>query len=236
MIMHLFEALSAGLNSMPLIAIGAAFVWGILSIILSPCHLSSIPRIVGFIIDRKDMSAKRAFTISFLFSLGILLTIAAIGLVTGLMGRMLGDIGSFGNYFVGAILIFIGLNLLELVPFPDFGGVDQSKIGSSKGLFAAFMLGLIFGIAMGPCTFAYLAPMLAIVFGMSSTRLFYGMALLLAYGIGHCSVIVFAGTFTNVVQGYLNWNERSNGTVIIKKICGVLVIIGGIYLLIGGVR
>jgi len=236
MIMHLFEALSAGLNSMPLIAIGAAFVWGILSIILSPCHLSSIPLIVGFISDRKDMLAKRAFTISLLFSLGILITIAAIGLVTGLMGRMLGDIGSFGNYFVGAILIFIGLNLLELVPFPDFGGVDQSKIGSSKGLFAAFMLGLIFGIAMGPCTFAYLAPMLAIVFGMSSTRLFYGMALLLAYGIGHCSVIVFAGTFTNVVQGYLNWNERSNGTVIIKKICGVLVIIGGIYLLIGGVR
>jgi cytochrome c-type biogenesis protein len=235
MIMHLFEALSAGLNSMPLIAIGAAFIWGILSIVLSPCHLSSIPLIVGFISDRKDMSTKRAFTTSLLFSLGILLTISAIGLVTGLMGKMLGDIGSFGNYFVGAILIYIGLNLLEFVPFPSFG-VDQSKIGSSKGLLAAFMLGLIFGVAMGPCTFAYLAPMLAIVFGMSSTKLFYGLALLLAYGIGHCSVIVFAGTFTNVVQGYLNWNERSSGTVIIKKICGVLVIIGGIYLLIGGVR
>ena len=236
MIMKLFEALSAGLNSMPMIAIGAAFVWGILSILLSPCHLGSIPLIVGFISDQKDMSAKRAFTTSLLFSLGILITIAAIGLVTGLMGRMLGDIGSFGNYFVGAILIFIGLNLLEFVPFPSFGGVDQSKIGSSKGLLAAFMLGLVFGVAMGPCTFAYLAPIVAIVFGMSSTKLLYGMALLLAYGIGHCSVIVFAGTFTNVVQGYLNWNERSSGTVIIKKICGLLIIIGGIYLLIGGTR
>ena len=235
MLMRLFGALSTGLNSMPLIAIGAAFVWGILSIILSPCHLSSIPLIVGFISDKKDMTTGRAFTLSFLFSLGILITIAAIGLVTGLMGRMLGDIGAFGNYFVGVVLIFIGLNLLEFVPFPSFG-VDQSKIGSSKGLLAAFMLGLIFGVAMGPCTFVYLAPVLAIVFGMSSTKLIYGLALLLAYGIGHCSVIVFAGTFTNVVQGYLNWNERSSGTVIIKKICGVLVIIGGIYLLIGGTR
>jgi cytochrome c-type biogenesis protein len=59
---------------------------------------------------------------------------------------------------------------------------------------------------------------------------------LLAYGIGHCSVIVFAGTFTNVVQAYLNWNERSSGTVIIKKICGILVMIGGVYLFIGGSR
>jgi len=236
MIMRLFEALSAGLNSMPIIAIGAAFVWGILSILLSPCHLGSIPLIVGFISDKKEMSTKKAFTLSLLFSLGILLTISAIGLVTGLMGRMLGNIGSFGNYFVGAILIFIGLNLLELVPFPAFSGVNQSKIGRSKGLLAAFMLGLIFGIAMGPCTFAYLAPMLAIVFGMSSTKLIYGLTLLLAYGIGHCSVIVFAGTFTNIVQTYLNWNERSGGTLIIKKICGILVVIGGIYLLIGGVR
>jgi len=90
MIMKLFEALSAGLNSMPVIAIGAAFIWGILSILLSPCHLSSIPLIVGFISDRKDLSTKRAFATSLLFSLGILITIAAIGLVTGLMGRMLG--------------------------------------------------------------------------------------------------------------------------------------------------
>ena len=236
MIMRLFEVLSAGLNSMPLIAIGAAFVWGVFSIILSPCHLSSIPLIVGFISDKKEISIKRAFTLSLLFSLGILIMIAAIGLVTGLMGRMLGDIGSFGNYFVGTILTLIGLGLLELVPFPVFGGVDQSRIGSGKGPLAAFMLGLIFGIAMGPCTFAYLASILAIVFGMSSTNLLYGIVLLLAYSIGHCSVIVFAGTFTSFVQGYLNWNKRSSSIVIIKKICGIFIIIGGVYLLIGGIR
>lgn len=236
MIMKFFESLSAGLNSMPLIALGAALAWGVLSILLSPCHLSSIPLIVGFISEKKDMSTRKAFALSLLYSLGILLSITAIGLMTGLMGRMLGDIGSFGNYFVGVALIFIGLHLLELVPFPSFCGIDQSKIGSSKGRPAAFMLGLIFGVAMGPCTFAYLAPMLAIVFGMSSTKLFYGLMLLLAYGIGHCSVIVFAGTFTSMVQEYLDWNERSGGTKMIKKVCGVLIIIGGVYLLMGGIR
>ncbi len=236
MIIQIFSTLSRGLNAMPLIAIGAAFVWGILSIILSPCHLSSIPLIVGFISGSKDLSIKKAAVLSFLFSFGILLTITFIGLVTGLTGKMLGDIGPFGNYIVGVILIYVGLTLLDIVPFPSIGGVDQSRIGSARGEFAAFMLGLVFGIAMGPCTFAYLAPMLAIVFGMSSTKLIYGLILLLAYGIGHCSVIVAAGTFTESVQKYLNWNERSKGTSIIKKICGILVIIGGIYLLIGGVK
>jgi len=235
MVLRIFEVLYAGLNSMPLIALGAAFVWGILSIVLSPCHLASIPLIVGFIGDRENMSVKKAFMLSFLFSLGVLIMIACIGIITGLMGKILGDTGSFGNYFVGAVLIFIGLNLMEVVPFPTFCGIDKKRIYGKNGDFAAFMLGLVFGIAMGPCTFAYLAPMLAIVFGMSSTKLIYGLTLLLAYAVGHCSVIVAAGTFSEGVQRYLNWNERSKGTSIIKKACGILIIIGGLYLILGGV-
>jgi len=84
---------------------------------------------------------------------------------------------------------------------------------------------------LGPCTFAYMAPMLAVTFRVSSTNLIYGIGLLLAYGIGHCSVLVLAGTFTEVIQHYLNWSEKSKGTVIVKIICGVLVILGGVYLI-----
>ncbi len=59
----------------------------------------------------------------------------------------------------------------------------------------------------------------------------YGVLLLVVYGVGHCSVIVFAGTFTEVVQQYLNWNERSKGALILKKICGVLVLLAGVYMI-----
>ena len=233
MIMQIFTSLSSALYSGPLIALNAAFIWGILSIILSPCHLASIPLIVGFINDQEQMTTKKACTLSLMFSIGILRTIALIGLITGLMGKMLGDIGSFGNYFVAAVMILIGLHLIGLIPLPFFGGIDQSRIGKSKGTLAALIIGLLFGIAMGPCTFAYMAPMLAIVLGMSTTQLWYGLLLLLAYGIGHCAVIVFAGTFTENVEKYLHWNERSSGTQWIKKICGVLVMTGGIYLIFG---
>jgi len=230
MINSLFTWLSGAIEGSPLIALLAAFIWGILSIILSPCHLASIPLIVGFIDEQGRISTKRAFYIAGLFSIGILITIGIIGIITALMGRMLGDIGSFGNYFVAVIFFVIGLHLLDVIPFPFLGKSNQPSI-KKKGLLAAFILGLIFGIALGPCTFAYIAPVLTVAFRVAATQFLFGVILILVYGLGHCSVIVLAGTFTEIVQHYLNWNERSKGALILKKICGVLVILGGIYLL-----
>ena len=226
---ELFTTLTKAVEGTPLIAMTAAFVWGILSILLSPCHLASIPLIVGFIDQQGRMSTRRAFIISTLFAVGILITIAAIGAITATAGRMMGDVGKYGNYFVALIFFVVGLHLLDVIPMPWSG---PSQVGMKlKGMLAAFILGLVFGIALGPCTFAYMAPMLAITFKLADTNISYGILLLLMYGIGHCSVIVFAGTFTEIVQRYLNWNEKSKGTLVVKKVCGVLVILGGLYLI-----
>lgn len=229
MIRTILESLSDALQSTPNIALGAAFVWGILSILLSPCHLASIPLVVGFIGGQGRISTKRAFLIAALFALGILITIAVIGLVTGIMGRMLGDIGSYGNYIVAIIFFVIGLHLLDIISIPFMGKSGQPGL-KKKGLLAGFILGLFFGIALGPCTFAYMAPMLAMAFKIAATQFVYGVTLLLIYGVGHCSVIVFAGGFTEITQHYLKWSEASKGAIIVKKICGILVILGGIYL------
>jgi cytochrome c-type biogenesis protein len=229
MIQELLTLLTRAVEGGSLIALGAAFVWGILSILLSPCHLASIPLIVGFIDQQGQMTTRRAFVISTLFSVGILVTIALIGIITAAAGRMMGDVGRYGNYFVALIFFLVGLVLLDVIPIPWAGpGQVQMK---RKGMLAAFILGLVFGIALGPCTFAYMAPILVVAFKVATTSALYGATLLLVYGVGHCSVIVLAGTSTEMVQKYLNWNEQSKGAVILKKICGVLVIVGGLYLL-----
>jgi len=226
---HLFTALTRAVEGAPFIAIGAAVVWGILSILLSPCHLASIPLIVGFIDEQGRISTKRAFLISTLFAVGILITIAVVGVVTAAAGRMMGDLGRYGNYFVAAVFLLVGLHLLDVVPMPWSG---PGQVGMKRrGMLAALLLGLIFGIALGPCTFAYMAPMLGVTFRTAAASPLYGIVLLLAYGVGHCGVIVAAGTSAEAVQRYLNWNERSRGAVILRKTCGVLVILGGAYLL-----
>ncbi|MCE5314465.1 MAG: cytochrome c biogenesis protein CcdA [Armatimonadota bacterium] len=226
---QLFITLSKAIEASAPIALGASLIWGILSVILSPCHLSSIPLIIGFISEQGKLTTRKAFGLSFLFGLGILVTIAVIGIMTAAMGRMMGDVGRYGNYAVAAVFFVVGLHLIGVIPMPFSG---PGNVGMQrKGLFASFILGLVFGVALGPCTFAYMAPVLTLTFKVSATNAVYAVLLLAAYGIGHCSVIVAAGTSAEAVQNYLNWNERSKGTTILKRICGVLVVLGGIYLI-----
>ena len=226
---ELFTALYEAMMGAAWIAVLASLGWGVLSIILSPCHLSSIPLIVGFISSQGKISIGRTFYISLIFAVGILITIAAIGIITASLGRLMGDLGSFGNYFVAVIFFIVGLYLLDIIKIDwNNAGLRKTK---SKGLLAALILGLLFGLALGPCTFAYMAPVLGVVFQTAQTDYLFSVILLAAFGIGHCAVIVGAGTLTGKVQKYLNWSEGSKTILWIKRICGVLVILGGIYLM-----
>ena len=225
---ELFSSLSSAVEGAPLVALSAAFIWGVLSIILSPCHLGSLPLIVGFISGQGLLTTRRAFTLALLFAAGILATIGLIGVVTAALGRMMGDVGRFGNYFVAAIFFLVGLYLLEVIPQLSLNS-PAVKL-KRKGYLAALILGLVFGIALGPCTFAYMAPMLAVAFRAGSKNLLFGSLLILAYGVGHTSVIVAAGTSAESVQRFLNWNEHSRGSLILKKVCGGLVILAGVYM------
>jgi cytochrome c-type biogenesis protein len=210
-------------------ALLASFAWGILSILLSPCHLSSIPLLVGYITRQGKVSIGRTFRISLLFAVGILITIALVGIITASLGRLMGDVGTIGTYIVAGLFFVIGLYLLDIIKLPlNVGSVLPVK---QKGLLAALILGLLFGIALGPCTFAYMAPILGVVFTMSSENILGAGLLLLFFGLGHCSVIVGAGTLTSKVQKYLDWNENSKIAKWVKRVCGVLVILGGVYLI-----
>ncbi|TFH12607.1 MAG: cytochrome C biogenesis protein, partial [Lentisphaerales bacterium] len=115
---QLFTALSRAVEGSAGLALSAAFVWGVLSILLSPCHLASIPLIVGFIDQQGRITTRRAFTISLLFATGILITIGVIGAITAAAGRMLGDVGRYGNYFVAVIFFVVGLYLLDAIRLP----------------------------------------------------------------------------------------------------------------------
>jgi cytochrome c-type biogenesis protein len=229
MIDSIFNTLSEFLYQSYWLAVLSAFAWGILSILLSPCHLSSIPLIVGFLSSQGKITLRRTFNISLVFALGILVSIAIIGGITLAMGRLMGDIGSIGNYLVALVFFAVGLYMLDIIKLPW----DGAKLGGTrfKGLPAALVLGIIFGIGLGPCTFAFMAPVLGVVFSVSSTDMLLAVSLLAAFALGHCAVIVLAGTLLEKVQMYLNWTENSKTTKYVKRVCGVLVILGGVYMI-----
>jgi len=227
MIEEIFTKLTLALSGNFSLALAASFSWGVLSILLSPCHLSSIPLVIGYISSQGQIKVRRSVYLALVFALGNLITISLIGLITASMGRLMGDVGQWGNYLVAVVSILIGLYLMDIIHW-DWTGL---QIGKNKrgGLWGAFVLGLIFGIGLGPCTFAFLAPVLGVVFQTASDNWLKATLLILAFGLGHCTVIVAAGSLTNLVQKYLNWTDNSRAIIYIKRIAGVLVIFAGFY-------
>jgi len=223
----LFSALSSAVSSTPGMALTAAFVWGVLSIVLSPCHLAGIPLIVGFVSGGAP-SSRKAFALSAMFALGILITLVVLGAATAGAGRMLGDAGPWVYLLVAIVLFVVGLQLVGVLPLQS-GGWNGAVCGRKGGLLAALVLGLVFGAAAGPCTFAYMAPVLAVALVVAATAFAYALALLAAFALGHCAVIVIAGGAAGLVQQYLDWGERTRAVSVLRVVCGVLVLAGAVY-------
>ncbi len=224
----LFTTLTQALYGSFAIALLASFSWGVVSVLLSPCHLSSIPLIIGFLTAKGAQRTSRGVSLASVFAVGILLAIAIIGLITAALGRIMGDVGIYGKYAVAIIFFVVGLNLMDIVRLPE-NRVRLRPVQSLSVVWSAFVLGLVFGVALGPCTFAFLAPVLGIVFQMSDSNMIAAAALLLSFGLGHCVVIVAAGGLTSRVQAYLDWTDRSQTVVWIRRTAGLLVIAGGVY-------
>ena len=224
----LFTTLTDAMSGSLTIALLASFGWGVLSILLSPCHLSSIPLIIGFLTARGEKKGSRGLLLSFVFAVGILVTIAVIGVITAALGRIMGDVGPYGKYVVAAIFFIVGLYLMDLIRLPDTG-VALRPLQLRSPYLSALTLGLVFGIALGPCTFAFMAPVLGLVFQMSDTNTVGAGALLLSFALGHTGVIVTAGGLASRVQAYLDWTNRSNVVLWTKRVAGFLVVLGGVY-------
>ena len=224
----LFISLTDAMSGAPLLALLAAFSWGVLSIVLSPCHLASIPLIVGFLQGGGDVTPRRAAGLSTLFALGILGSIVLIGAITASAGRMLGDLGAWGNYAVAVVFFIFGLHLLDLLPIPD--GWRPAPNQPRRGTLGAFLFGFIFGVALGPCTFGFMAPVLGVTFSMAKTAPAFAFGVLASFGLGHCTVIGLAGVSTTWVQRWLDWQSGTPGAKWLRRTCGVLVLAAGVQL------
>jgi cytochrome c-type biogenesis protein len=224
---ELFTSLTLAMTDRFGIAMAASFGWGIANILLSPCHLASIPLVVGYIVKQGPASTRRSVGLSTTFAAGILITIALIGLITAALGRMMGDVGVWGNLLVAAAFFVVGLYLMDILKL-SWGSIAVRPAEGNPWI-GALVLGLIFGVGLGPCTFAYLAPVLGVVFSVAARSIAAAVLLIAAFGAGHCSVIIGAGSLAHTVQKYLNWTDQSEGATWLRRGAGVFVLLGGVY-------
>jgi cytochrome c-type biogenesis protein len=209
-------------------AIGC-FVWGMISVLFSPCHLASIPLIVGYVGGQEKMvHPRQAGLYSVIFTAGLFLTIAFIGIVCALLGRMLGDVGNYWQVLVGIILIWVALGML---------GVEKCSLSGSllyklnlKGMFGAFVLGLAYGVLSGSCTFGFIAPILAII--TVQEKVVTGILYIFLFATGHCLPIVIAGSSTALVKKMLENSTWNGAGQWFRKIAGSTIALLGIYFIV----
>jgi cytochrome c-type biogenesis protein len=210
-------------------ALAAAFAWGILSVALSPCHLSSVPLVVAYMSGGAELpSGRRALWLSSAFAAGVLASIALVGAATAAAGRMLGDVGRAGTWAVAGVFLAVGLNLVGVLPLPSWGGASGAP--RRRGPRGALLLGLVFGVALGPCTFAFMAPLLGVALRASGTAgAARGALLVLAYGAGHAAAIAIAGTSIQSVNRWLAWRAGARAVAAVRVVAGCAVMLGGVY-------
>lgn len=205
------------------------FLWGVVSVLFSPCHLASIPLIIAYVAGQNHLVEGRKATLyAILFSLGLFLTIALIGVVCSLLGRMLGDVGPYWTIAVGLLLLWVALDMLGVASCSLSGGL-MAKL-TVKGLYGAFILGLAYGVLSGSCTFGFIAPILAII--SVQEQLLTGIVFIVLFAIGHCLPIVIAGSSAAIVKRLLASGSWQRGGMVFRRLAGVMVGLLGVYFIV----
>ena len=229
MLQQIFITINEWIIAGSLLGAAGCFLWGMISVLISPCHMASIPLIIAYVGGQKELvHPKQAVFYAVAFAGGLFITIAFIGIICAVLGRMLGDVGTYWQVPVGLLLVWAALGMM---------GVEKCTIPGTflnririRGLWGAVVLGLAYGILSGSCTFGFIAPILAII--TVQEQIFTGVILITLFAAGHCLPIVIAGSSTATARKFLE-NGKWQGTGWwFRKCAGVLICLLGIYFII----
>ena len=229
MLDSLFLTVNAWMTSASAIAFVGCFLWGMVSVLFSPCHLASIPLIVAYVAGQETaVNPKRASLYAGAFTTGLFVTIALVGIICAWLGRMLGDVGLWWQVPVGAVLIWVALGMLGVQACTMSGSMLYRL--NLRGVHGALGLGLAYGILSGSCTFGFIAPILAVVTIQQEWAT--GSLMMILFTLGHCLPIVVAGSSTAMVRKLTEnhaWQDAGNW---FRKGAGVVVGLMGLYFIV----
>ena len=225
------ETLGQVMQTRPLLAYGASYMGGVVAT-ASPCILASIPLVIGFVGGYAGGNKKQAFFYSLTFVVGLAAVMAILGAAAALMGTLFGQVGVYWYFGVAVIFMVMGLQLSGLIHL-KLGGASQKFLPQRTGLLGALILGMLFGLVLSPCA----SPVLAVILTLAAVqgKVAYGSSLLFAYALGQGTLVILAGTFTGVIESFLQSKGARFGTLV-QQGAGGLIFFVGAYIFFQGIR
>ena len=185
---------------------------------LGPCSLSLLPVTLAYLAGFEGRQPP--WQRSLLFCSGIVSALVILGSLSGLLGRIYGQVPDALSTVVAVLALVMGLNLLGLVRLPLPAGPDPQHWSQHvPAPLAPIAAGLAFGLAASPCT----TPVLAVLLGWIATSgsPLIGVVLLTSFGFGQVMPLLLAGSAAASVPGLLalrpigRWVPPISGMVLI---------------------
>lgn len=192
----------------------------------TPCSLSNIPLIIGYVGGVGEKNTKKAFRYSVIFALGTAVTFITLGLIATSAGKLMGNSSQIWYLVLGVLMVLMALQTWEIFQIiPSINLLSKSK---AKGIIGAFIAGVLGGVFSSPCSTPVLIALLAIVAGRGN--LIWGILLMFLYSIGHSALVIVAGTSISFVKK-ISSNEKYNKVgIALKIVMGTVILLIGFYM------
>ena len=216
----LSEVLAQNLWIGLLVALAAGFLTSVM-----PCSISSIPLVIGYVGGYTDKKG-RAFFYSLMFCLGTTVTLTIIGVIAALVGRLFLGIQMYWYIILGVLMLLMALQMWDVIHIlPQKSTYGKGKL---KGAIGAFVMGVIGAIFASPCSTPVLIAITAVV--STGQTIVMGILMLLLYSVGHCALMLVAGTSIGFVNEITHNEKFAKASKVIKIIMGLLMLALSAYM------
>ncbi len=197
----------------------------------SPCVYPLLPITIGVITEESIIYRTKGFFLTLVFVSGVAVTYAFLGLMAAATGIWFGKISShpLAQFAVGMVIIVFALYSLELIKIP-LPNISLKKKHKGGAVIPVFIMGLVSGLAIGPCTAPALGAILTYV--ASRKNLLYAVFLLMSFAYGMGFVLIIAGTFSGLLA---NIPKQGKWMHYVKKFMGIVLLGWGLYFIFVGI-
>lgn len=219
------QSLSASISANIWLAPLLALVAGIITS-FTPCALTSVPLVIGYVGGRGEEDTKKAFRLSVVFSIGMAVTFTILGTVASLLGRLMQGTGSWWYILLGALMLLMALQTWEIFNFiPSSYAINKN---TKRGFMGAFFAGVLGGFFSSPCATPVLVVLLAIVAKEGS--LLWGILLLTLYSLGHSFLVLIAGASVGFVRRLSSSEKYGRVSEILRILMGLMMALIAFYM------
>ncbi len=192
----------------------------------SPCCLSSVPLVIGYVGGVGGHDTKRSFLYSAVFSGGMAITYTSLAVAASLLGRLMSGAGKWWYIVLGILMLLMALQTWNVFQFvPSTHALGKNK---KRGAIGALVAGILAGLFSSPCATPVLVTLLALV--IQKGNFAWGVMLLLLYSVGHSTLVMIAGTSVGFVKRLSASPKYGVVSRALSIIMGILMVLLALYM------